>query len=183
MDLKDILAISGQPGLYKFIAQSSRGVIVEALADEKRQNIPPTARVSSMAEIAIFTDSEDMPLEKIFQQMFRELDGKEAISHKSSSADITSFFGKMIPEYDRDRVHVSDMKKVISWYNILLAKGLVDLEDPIEEELAEDENGEEKKKPEVKSPVKESKPKAAAPAPKPTAAKAAAPKMTRGKKG
>jgi len=186
MDLKDILAISGQPGLYKFVAQSSRGVIVEALADGKRQNIPPTARVSSMAEIAIYTDTEDKPLEKILQDMFRALDGKEAISHKASATEITEFFGRMVPDYDQERVHNSDMKKVISWYNTLLAKGLIDLEEPKEEEeeTSEEASAEKKaekkpaadKKPVVK-PVTTAAPKAA------TASKAAAPKMTRGKKG
>jgi len=187
MDLKDILAISGQPGLYKFVAQSSRGVIVEALADGKRQNIPPTARVSSMGEIAIYTDTEEKPLEKILQDMFRTLDGKEAISHKASNDELSAFFGKMVPDYDQERVHVSDMKKVVSWYNILLAKGLIDLEEPKEEKEApaEMEEAPAEKKAEKKPAAKKApaKPKTASATPKATASKAAAPKMTRGKKG
>ena len=187
MDLKDILAISGQPGLHQFVAQSSRGVIVEALVDGKRQNIPPTARVSSMAEIAIFTDSEDKPLEKILQDMFRTLDGKEAVSHKASNDEISEFFGRMVPDYDRERVHVSDMKKILQWYNILLSKGLIDLEEPKDEEGDETEaDASAEKKAEKKTAEKKpagaktktpSAPKAS------TASKAAAPKMTRGKKG
>ena len=187
MDLRDILAISGQPGLYKFVAQSSRGVIVEALADGKRQNIPPTARVSSMAEIAIFTDTEDKPLEKILQDMFRALDGKEAISHKASNDELTAFFGKMIPDYDRERVHVSDMKKVVQWYNVLLAKDLIDLEEPKEEEIEEEveEISTEKKAEKKPAAAKKTaaKPKTASAPKVSTASKAAAPKMTRGKKG
>ena len=187
MDLKDILAISGQPGLYKFVAQSSRGVIVEALADGKRQNIPPTARVSSMSEIAIYTDSEEKPLEKILQDIFRALDGKEAISHKASNDELVTFFGKMIPDYDQERVHVSDMKKVIAWYNILLAKGLIDLEEPKEEEeiIEETEETPAEKKAEKKPAAKKAaaKPKAASAPKVSTSSKAAAPKMTRGKKG
>lgn len=185
MDLKDILAISGQPGLYKFVAQSARGVIVESLSDGKRQNIPPTARVSSMAEIAIYTDTEDKPLEKILQDTFRVLDGKEAISHKASNDELADFFGKMVPDYDRERVHTSDMKKVIQWYNTLLSKGLIDLEEPKEEaeEEATEAPAETKaeKKPAAKKPA--AKPKTAAATPKATSSKAAAPKMTRGKKG
>jgi hypothetical protein len=187
MDLKDILAISGQPGLYKFVAQSSRGVIVEALSDGKRQNIPPTARVSSMSEIAIYTDAEEKPLEKILQAIFRTLDGKEAVSHKAPQEEIVAFFEKMVPDYDRERVHASDMKKVVSWYNILLGKGMIDLEEP-KEETAEETAAEAStdKKAEVK-PVAEkkstAKPKAPSAPKVSSSSKAAAPKLTRGKKG
>ncbi len=191
MDLKDILAISGQPGLHKFVAQSSRGVIVESLADGKRQNIPPTARVSSMAEIAVFTSGEDKPLEKILQDMFREQDGKEAVSHKAPQEEIVAFFGKMVPDYDRERVHASDMKKIVSWYNTLLAKGLIDLEEPkSKEEVAEkevevpaDKEKKAEKKPAEKKPAAAAKPKAPSAPKVSTASKAAAPKLTRGKKG
>jgi hypothetical protein len=186
MDLKDILAVSGQPGLHKFVAQSSRGVIVESLADGKRQNIPPTARVSSMGEIAIFTTGEDRPLEKILQEMFRALDGKEAVSHKAPTEEIVAFFTEMVPDHDRERVHASDMKKIVSWYNTLLAKGLIDLEEP-KDEVAEEETGEAaaekkaEKKPAEKKAATAAKPKSA---PKvSSSSKAAAPKLTRGKKG
>ncbi|MCC8088084.1 MAG: DUF5606 domain-containing protein [Rikenellaceae bacterium] len=137
MDLKDILAISGQPGLYKFIAQSTNGVIVESLADGRRSNVSASARVSSMGEISIYTDGEDMPIEKVFQNIYRDTDGKETISHKSSADELKNYFGKILPEYDKDQVHVSDIKKVISWYNMLLAKGLIDLEEKKEDEEAE----------------------------------------------
>lgn len=180
MDLKDILAISGQPGLYKLVAQGARGVIVEALADGKRQNIPPTARVSSMTEIAVFTDGEDKPLQVILQDIFRAQEGKEGVSHKASTEEITEFFGKMVPDYDRERVHVSDMKKIAQWYNILLAKGLIDLEEPKEEAVEETETPVEKKPAEKKSVAAKSK---ASATPKAAASKAAVPKMTRGKKG
>lgn len=183
MDLKDILAISGQPGLYKFVAQSSRGVIVEALTDGKRQNIPPTARVSSLAEIAIYTGTEDKPLENILQDMFRALDGKKAISPKASPDEITAFFAQVVPDYDQERVHNSDMKKVVSWYNVLLPKGLIDLEEPKEEGIEETETPAEKKT-EKKAAEKKTaaKPKTSA-APKAAGSKASTQKLTRGKKG
>ena len=185
MDLKDILAISGQPGLHKFVAQSTHGVIVESLQDGKRQNVPPTARVSSMAEIAVFTAAEDKPLEKILQDIFRALDGKEAVSHKAPQEEIVAFFAKMVPDYDRERVHVSDMKKIVSWYNTLLAKGLIDLEEPKEEEIAEEAEAPAEKKAEKKPAEKKAAAKPKAPsAPKvSSSSKAAAPKLTRGKKG
>jgi hypothetical protein len=187
MDLKDILAISGQPGLYKLLAQGARGVIVEALADGKRQNIPPTARVSSMPEIAVFTDSEEKPLQVILQDIFRAQEGKEAVSHKAPQEEIVAFFTKMVPDYDRERVHVSDMKKIVQWYNILLDKGLIDLEEP-KEEAAEEDTAEATadKKAEIK-PAAEKKPAAKPKAPSApkvsSSSKAAAPKLTRGKKG
>jgi hypothetical protein len=184
MDLKDILAISGQPGLYKLVAQGARGVIVEALSDGKRQNIPPTARVSAMTEIAVFTDGEEKPLQAILQDIFRIQEGKEAVSHKDSAADITAFFGKVVPDYDRERVHVSDMKKIVQWYNTLLAKGLIDLEKPEEEAAPEETEAVAEKK--AEKPVEKkaaAKPKAPAAPKVSTTSKAAAPKMTRGKKG
>ena len=187
MDIKDILAISGQSGLYKLLAQSTRGVIVEALSDGKRQNIPPTARVSSMPEIAVFTDSEERPLQAILQDIFRAQGGKEAVSHKAPQEEIVAFFGKMVPDYDRERVHVSDMKKIVQWYNILLDKGLIDLEEPANEAVAEEETAEAavEKKAEKKPAEKKAAAKPKAPsAPKvSSSSKAAAPKLTRGKKG
>lgn len=188
MDLKEILAISGQPGLYKYLAQSTRGVIVESLADGRRQNVPSTARVSAMSEIAVYTATEDKPLEAVLQGFYRALDGKEAISHKAPEGEIVAFFGEMVPDYDRERVHASDMKKIVSWYNILLAKGLVDLEAPVEEAAepeAEEAPAAEKKsekKPADKKPAA-AKPKAPSAPKASSTSKAAAPKLTRGKKG
>lgn len=137
MDLKQILAISGQPGLFKFIAQSTRGVIVEALSDGKRMNVPPTARVSSMGEIAIFTDTEEVPIETVYRNIYEDTDGKETVSHKASEKEIRDYFEKILPDYDRDRVHLSDMKKVLQLYNVLQAQGLIDLEESEGEDRSE----------------------------------------------
>lgn len=137
MKLQDILAISGQPGLYKYVAKSSNGVIVEALSDGKRSNVPATSKVSSMAEIAIYTEGEDLPLNKVFENIFKFTEGKATISHKSSNDQLKAHFAEVLPEYDRDRVHVSDIKKVFAWYNILVEKGMTDFS--IEEAKTEDE--------------------------------------------
>lgn len=137
MKLQDILAISGHPGLYKFIAQSKTGVIVEALSDGKRINAPSSAKVSSMAEIAIYTESDDMPLSKVFESMYAHLEGKQAISHKSESNELKSFFESVLSDYDKDRVRISDIKKVVSWYNTLVEVGMTDFS--IEEEESEQE--------------------------------------------
>ena len=134
MELKDILAISGQPGLFKYVAQSQRGVIVESLLDGKRMNAAATARVSSLTEISMFTEGEDIPLANVFTNIWNYTEGKEAISHKESADKITAEFAKVLPEYDRERVHVSDIKKALSWFNILVGAGFTEFTLPEEEE-------------------------------------------------
>lgn len=126
LKLKDILAIAGQPGLFKFVARSSNGVIVESLSDHKRMNATGTAKVSSMAEIAIYTYEEDMPINEVFTNLYNHTGGKAAISHKSEPQLLKALIAEVIPEYDRERVHVSDMKKVVMWYNALVEAGMTD---------------------------------------------------------
>ena len=135
MKLKEILAISGQPGLFKYVARSSNGVIVESLLDGKRTNASSTARVSALNEIAIFTENEDMPLSEVFEKIYAHTGGKEAISPKSDPAELKRFFGEVLPEYDRERVHVSDIKKVVAWYNLLVGAGMTSFKE--EEEAAQ----------------------------------------------
>ena len=138
MELKDILAISGQSGLYKFIAQSKNGIIVEALSDGKRSNASASAKVSSLSEIAIFTETDDIPLAKVFENIYAQTGGKETISPKSTPEQLKTFFAEVLPEYDRDRVHVSDIKKVVAWYNILVAAGMTEFKTGNEEENKEE---------------------------------------------
>ena len=109
MELKEILAISGQPGLYKYVAQSSRGVIVESLSDGKRMNAASNSKVSALTEISIFTEGE-------------------------APEKLKAYFAEVLPEYDRDRVHVSDMKKVFSWFNTLVGAGFTEFKLPAEQE-------------------------------------------------
>jgi hypothetical protein len=106
MEFKDILVISGQSGLYKYVAQSTRGIIIESLADGRRQSASASARVSALAEISMFTEGEDIPLAEVFTRMYAHTEGKEAISHKATPEQLKAFFGEVIPEYDRERVHV-----------------------------------------------------------------------------
>lgn len=130
MELKDILAISGQPGLYKFVAQSMRGVIVESLIDGKRMNASATSRVSALTEISMFTEGEDIALADVFTNIWNYTEGKQAISHKESPERIKEEFAKVLPEYDRERVHVSDMKKCFAWYNTLVEAGFTEFKLP-----------------------------------------------------
>ena len=132
MELKDILAISGQPGLYKFVAQSMRGVIVESLVDGKRMNAAATSRVSALTEISMFTEGEDIALADVFTNIWNYTEGKQAISHKEADNLIREEFAKVLPEYDRERVHLSDMKKCFAWYNTLVKAGFTEFKLPEE---------------------------------------------------
>lgn len=138
MELRDILAISGQPGLFRYIAQSRNGVIVESLLDGKRSNASASARVSALTEISMFTEGEDIPLAEVFTKMYAYTGGKAAISHKESNDRLKEFFGAVITDYDRERVHVSDIKKAVSWFNLLVEAGFTEFKLPEEDEVTEE---------------------------------------------
>ena len=138
MELKEIIAISGQPGLYKYVARSARGVIVESLADGKRSNAANASRMmSALTDISIFTEGDDRPLAEILTAIYEMEGGSQTISHKESPEVLKAFFAKAVPDYDRERVHVSDIKKVVMWYNILVGAGMTEFKLP-DEETAEE---------------------------------------------
>lgn len=135
--LKDILSISGYGGLFKFISQGRTGVIVESLEDKKRMNASANVKISALEDISIFTDIEDKPLKDVFKVIFEKENGGEAINHKSSADELKNYFTEVLPDYDRDRVYVSDIKKVINWYNILHKFEMLNFEDEEEQEEQE----------------------------------------------
>ena len=124
MELKDIMVVSGQPGLFKHIAPGAHGIIVESLLNGARTKIPATARITSLSEIAVFTDREELPLPKLLDILFAHTGGRETISPKSTPDQMKALFAEVVPGYDRNRVHVSDMKKIIAWFNLLVAAGM-----------------------------------------------------------
>ncbi len=126
MKLNEVLAISGQPGLYRYVAQSARGVIVESLSTEKRMNVAGSVNVSALSEISMFTQGEDIALSEVFTRLYEQTSGAKAIGHKESADKIKAAFETLLPEYDRDRVHVSDMKKCFAWFNALIEAGVTD---------------------------------------------------------
>ena len=138
MEFKDILAISGMPGLYKYVAQSTRGIIVESLEDGRRTNASATSRVSALTDISMFTEGEDIALAEVFTRMYAHTGGKQGLSHKESADKMKAYFAEVLPEYDRERVHVSDIKKALAWFNILVAAGMTEFVLPTEEEIAEE---------------------------------------------
>ena len=132
MKFTDILAISGMPGLYKYVAQSTKGIIVESLADGHRMNASATSRVSALSEISMFTEGEDIPLAEVFTKMYTYTEGKQGPSTKEGNARLKEFFGIVIPDFDRERVHDSDIKKAVSWFNMLVEAGITKFELPEE---------------------------------------------------
>jgi hypothetical protein len=142
MDLKEILAIAGQPGLYQFISQGRNGIIVESLVDKKRSSVPAAAKVSSMSDIAVFTEAEEKPLHEVLQAIKDKQNAGPAIDVKESTEDdLRKFFAEVLPTYDKERVYLSDVKKIISWYNILQKNSMMDFEVK-EEEAAEEAKAE-----------------------------------------
>lgn len=135
MDLSKILSISGKPGLYLLVSQTKTGALVESLLDGKRQPAFSNERISSLEDISIFTLEEDIPLKKVFELIYSKENGGECISHKSDNNKILQYMEEILPDFDRDRVYVSDMKKLFSWYNILNAKGLITIEEVKEETI------------------------------------------------
>ena len=155
MILKDILAISGEPGLFKFIAQGKNAIIVEHLETKKRSSAHGSAKVSSLEDIAIFTDKEDIPLGKVFDLIHEKEDGGPAIDSKVDIKSLKSWFEGVLPEYSKEKVYNSDIKKVAQWYNILQMLDLLVKEEPDVEAETEIETRKKTKK----SPASEKKSK------------------------
>lgn len=144
MDLTEILSIAGKPGLYKMISHTKTGMLVQSMDGEKRFPVFAHEKISSLEEISIFTEDDDVPLKDVFKTIHEMLEGEKALSHKSSSDELKDFFDDAIPDYDKERVYVSDIKKVIQWYNILHEKELLDFTEEEEEEAPEDQETENK---------------------------------------
>ena len=133
MDLSKILSITGRPGLYKLIGESKTNLVVESLSDGKRGPAFSHERISTLKDISIYTEDEDVPLEEVFRKIYELKEGQPVLNPKKASADeIKALFAEVLPDYDRDSVYVSDMKKVFTWYNYLLEKGMMEF--PEEEE-------------------------------------------------
>ncbi|MDC0629414.1 DUF5606 domain-containing protein [Flavobacteriaceae bacterium] len=127
MELDKILSIAKKPGLYKLIAQSRGGFIAESLLDQKRISVSITSNVSLLSEIAIYTLAEELPLKEVFLKVFeKENGGQASTSPKASKDDLEAYFFSVLPDYDEDRVYPSDIKKIISWYNLLHQHKLLD---------------------------------------------------------
>ncbi|WP_027455756.1 DUF5606 domain-containing protein [Xylanibacter brevis] len=127
-----ILAIAGKPGLYKLVSRAKNSLIVEALdATHRRQPAFGTDRITSLADIAMYTETDDVPLMDVLDSMKNLEDGKKSsVDYKKASGDeLREYFGKVLPEFDRERVQTSHIKKLIQWYNILIENGISDFKE------------------------------------------------------
>lgn len=132
--LQTILSISGKPGLYKLVSRATNSLIVEIL-DETHRRMPAfaTDRITSLADIAMYTETDDVPLHKVLTNLKNLEEGKPvSINYKKAGNDeLREYFGKVLPDFDRERVHNSDIKKLLQWYNILIANGISDFDEEL----------------------------------------------------
>ena len=135
-----ILAISGKPGLYRLLSRGRGMLIVESLdANKKRMPLSQRDRVTSLNDVSMYTNEDDMPLMDIFQSIYNKVqEGLQVIDHKKANkAELEAFMGAVVPDWDRDRVHDSDIKKLAQWYNILAAAGYTEFSAPADEAAEE----------------------------------------------
>lgn len=137
-----ILSIAGKPGLFRLVAQGRGNLIVETV-DEAKRRMPAGARdrVTSLNDVSMYTNEEDMPLMQVFESIKEKYNGEKVdiTLSKASSAELFDFLGKVLPDYDSDRIYPGDVKKLIQWYNILIAAGYTEFVTPTEEENKEAE--------------------------------------------
>lgn len=133
MSLEKILSITGKPGLYKLIAQTRGGFVAESLLDKKKTTVNARQNVSILSEIAIYTLNEEVPLKKVLNTIKEKENGQPtSVSAKDSNDKLEEYFFNVLPDYDEDRVYVSDIKKVIQWYNLLQQHDLLDFSEDVE---------------------------------------------------
>lgn len=164
--LKTILSVSGKPGLFKLISNGKNMVIVESLADKKKLPIYARDKVVSLGDIAMYTDNDEVPLHDILLTMEVKEGGKEAsIKSSAKSDELRKYFAEILPSYDRDRVYDSDIKKLITWYNLLIGTGISfkkeeeEKTSDIKEEIVVAEKKEKKEKVAKEKPATEAKKK------------------------
>ncbi|MDG1253077.1 MAG: DUF5606 domain-containing protein [Schleiferiaceae bacterium] len=121
--IKTILAIAGRPGLYNLTAQTRTGILVESLDDQKRITVSAQQQVHALDEIAMYTIEGEVPLRELYESTGKALKGAKTVSHKAEPSEILAAFQSHVPNYDETQVYISDMKKFVSWYNLLVDYG------------------------------------------------------------
>jgi len=181
MVIQDILAIAGKPGLFKILSSNRTNLVVESMLDRKRMSIPGTVRVSSLGDITMFTTGDDLHIRHVLTRMHDHLKGAQGIDHRAEAGELRTFIDAIVPELDHNRVYNSDLKKLIQWYNTLVAQGAFPLEmrEDLEAQAAEGVAAVDEEVPAAaaKSGAAAAKGTKAAKAAKPAASKAA-PKST-----
>ena len=137
MDLKEILSVSGKRGLYKLVSHEKNRMIVESFEDNTRMPVFPSSKPSALDNIFIFTTGEELPLKKVFERIFQATNGEKVQNNRvANDVELKKYMEEIIPEYDKNRVHLSDMKKLFAWYNILHEHNLLSFEEEEAEEPA-----------------------------------------------
>ena len=131
MSIEKILSISGKPGLYELKLQTRTGFVAESLIDGKKVTVGLRSNVSLLSEISVYTYDGEVRLSEVFRAIATKEDNGASLSHKEDNAKLESYFREVLPEFDEDRVYASDIKKILSWYNMLQAKGLVSKDEPV----------------------------------------------------
>ena len=134
--LETILAISGKPGLYKLVSRGNSNLIVETLdAEHKRMPVFATDRGIALSDIAMYTDTEEVPLRQVMKNIQQKENGGPTSldPRKATKQELTAYVAEVLPEFDRDRVYPSDMKKLLTWYNLLLENGITDFDESLQE--------------------------------------------------
>ena len=127
MNLEGIINVAGKPGLYKVVSKGNKTVIVESFIDGKRSPLYSDNQANMLEEIGIYTYDDTKPLSEIFDDIAKKEKGEQSINHKSSTKQLTIYFREILKDYDEERVYISDIKKVIQWYNAMQKKGLIEL--------------------------------------------------------
>ena len=137
--LKEILSITGKPGLFKLVSQAKNMLIVESLVDGKRIPAYSRDKVVSLGDIAMFTETEEVPLAEVLEKLKTKENGQPAsVDAKADNDTLRKFMSEVLPDYDRDRVYPSDIRKLISWYNLLINNNITDFVSKEEEAVAEE---------------------------------------------
>lgn len=131
MSIEKILAISGKPGLFELKIQTRTGFVAESLVDGKRITVGLRSNVSLLSEISVYTYDGEVRLAEVLRAIAEKEDNGPAISHKEDNATLEAYFREALPAFDEDRVYASDIKKILNWYNMLQAKGLVSKEEAV----------------------------------------------------
>ncbi len=170
MQLEKIISISGKPGLFKLVSQLKNGFIIEDVITKKKMSIGNSSQVSLLDNIAMFTFDKEVPLFDVFENLAKKEDYKPSISHKSTDQELRDLMDIALPSYDTDRVYVSDIKKLVQWYNLLQKAGFITPESFVKQQDSEQSPLEVPAKEDAESSAK----KVAAKAKKPAAPKAKA---------
>lgn len=136
--LRTILSVSGKPGLYRLLSQGKNNLIVESLVDGRRIPIHATDRVVSLGDISMFTTADDIALGEVLEALYKHQGGKSVeLSELKDNEALRTLFAEVLPDFDRDRVYPTDIKKLYSWYNILINAGFTSFVETPEQEATE----------------------------------------------